>query len=273
MMGWLRMITRLILVLFWTLALLPIQLVLINRAGEAKERLPMTYWSGVARLLGLKLAVTGTIAHDPARPNRPILFVANHTSWVDIIALGAVLPGCFIAKGDVAKWPGISLIARAGRTIFVSRARGNTGRERTALESRLDEGDNLILFPEGTTSDGARTLQFRSSFLALADRDIAPLIQPVTIVYDQLDGLPICRRNRPLIAWYGDMDIASHYARLGRHSLRARIILSPPLPASLGRKTLATPLESTIASRAAALGQQRFIETASQAAPPTPEKA
>ncbi len=267
------MISRLILVLLWTLILLPVQLFLINRAGEAKERLPMTYWSGVARILGLTLEVTGTIAHDPARPTRPILFVSNHTSWVDVIALGAVLPGCFIAKGDVAKWPGISLIARAGRTIFVSRERGNTGRERTALESRLDEGDNLILFPEGTTSDGARTLQFRSSFLALAERDIAPLIQPVTIVYDQLDGLPICRRNRPLIAWYGDMDIASHYARLGRHTVRARIILSPPLPASLGRKALATTLEATIARRAAALRQHRFIETSSPAPHPAPEKA
>ena len=272
-MGWVFMIARLVLVLLWSLALLPVQLVLINRAGPAKVALPLCYWSGVARILGLNIEVTGRIARDPARPTRPILFVANHSSWLDIVALGAVLPGCFIAKGDIAHWPGISLIARAGRTLFVSRSRGDTRRERSSLESRLDAGDNLILFPEGTTSDGAHTLPFHSSFLSLANRDIAPLIQPVTIVYDQLDGLPVCRRNRPLIAWYGDMDIVSHYARIGRHRLRVRIVLSPPLPASLGRKKLAAQLEADIAARASALRQHRFTETSSSVLQSTREKA
>ncbi|MCF3945835.1 MULTISPECIES: lysophospholipid acyltransferase family protein [Acidiphilium] len=246
------MLARLAAVLAWTVLLLPVQFVLIRLKGAAKQRLPMIYWSGMARLLGVRLRVMGTLASGNGRP---VLFVSNHSSWLDVIALGAVLPGCFVAKGDIANWPGINFVAKAGRTVFVSRARSGTAREQKDLASRLDAGDNLILFPEGTTSDGARVLPFRSSFLALAERNDAPIVQPVTIVYDQLDGLPICRRNRPLIAWYGDMDITSHYARLGRHNWRATIVLDPPVDARIGRKMLSATLEHAIASRAAAIRQ------------------
>jgi len=249
------MVARLLAVLAWTAALLPIQLVLIGRGGRAKIRLPLRYWSGVARILGIRINLVGTIASDGTRP---VVFVSNHASWLDIIALGSVLPGCFIAKGDIARWPVIRTIARAGRTIFVSRQRGSTGRERSELHRRLEAGDNLILFPEGTTSDGARVLPFRSSFLALAERPEPPIIQPVTIVFDRLDGLPVCRRNRPLISWYGDMDIASHFARIGQHSMRVTIVLDPPVDPAIGRKALSASLEAAIGDRAAALRQGRL---------------
>lgn len=248
------MLARLVAVLVWTALLLPVQFLLIRLDGSAKRRLPMIYWSGMARLLGLRLRVVGKPASGDGRP---VLFVSNHSSWLDVIALGAVLPACFVAKGDIAFWPGIKYVARAGRTVFVSRARSGTLRERDDLEARLDAGDNLILFPEGTTSDGARVLPFRSSFLAPAERDDAPIVQPVTIVYDRLDGLPICRRNRPLIAWYGDMDIVSHYARLGRHDWRATIVLDPPVDGRIGRKMLSAGLERIIADRASAIRQGR----------------
>ena len=248
------MLARLVAFIGWTLALLPLQLVLINLSGTAKRRIPLLYWSGVARILGVKLDVTGTIATDGARP---VLFIANHSSWLDIVALGAVLPGCFVAKGEIARWPGINLVAKAGRTIFVSRRHGNTGRERNDMQNRLAAGDSLILFPEGTTSDGARVMKFHATFLALANDPSNPIVQPVTIVYDQMDGLPICRRNRPRIAWYGDMEIASHYAQFGRHNWRARIVLGTPVEANIGRKALAADLESHIATEAALLRQGR----------------
>lgn len=249
------MALRLLAVLAWTLACTPVQFVLLRLPGRGKERLAQTYWRGVARLIGLRLRVIGTPASDTARP---VIFVANHSSWLDIIALGAVLPACFIAKGEVARWPGISLIAKLGRTVFVSRERSGVDRERDELRARLDAGDNLILFPEGTTSDGARVLPFRSSFLTISNAKAQPTMQAVTLVYDTLDGLPVCRRNRHLISWFGDMEIASHYARLGRHSIGATVVLDPPLAAPLpGRKVLATTLEQRIAEVAAALRQAR----------------
>ena len=261
-LGSLKMLGRALLVFAWTMLLLPIQLILIGRNGQAKRALPLRYWSGVAKLIHLDLNVIGTPADASGRP---VVFVSNHSSWLDIIALGAVLPGCFIAKGEIASWPLISWVANAGRTIFVSRSRHSTAREREALESRLEAGDNLILFPEGTTSDGARVMPFRSSFLAIAESKAKPLVQPVTIVYDRLDWLPVCRRNRPLISWYGDMDIGSHYARVGQHELRATIIIDKPIDPDatedgkkLGRKALSATIETRIGDCAAAIRQGRL---------------
>ena len=96
------------------------------------------------------------------------------------------------------------------------------------MRATLRAGDKLILFPEGTSSDGSRVLPVRSSSFALAEMkpgdelaDI-PLVQPVSVVYDRLGGLPAGRASRPVFAWYGDMDIASHFWRLAQHiGLRA----------------------------------------------------
>lgn len=248
------MLVRLIAFLAWTLTLLPVQLALIHLKGNAKQRLPMVYWSGVARILGLRLRVSGVVADGAGRP---VIFVANHCSWLDVVALGAVLPGCFVAKGEIAGWPGIKYIAAAGRTVFVSRRHHRTKHERNAMQTRLAQGDNLILFPEGTTSDGVRVMPFHPAFLALANDASAPIIQPVTIVYDQMDALPICRRNRPFVSWYGDMDIASHYARLGRHNWRVSIVLDDPIEIAGGRKALSAELETRIAAQAARMRQGR----------------
>ena len=106
--------------------------------------------------------------------------------------------------------------------MFVSpQPRRDGARDRDACAPCWRGGDNLILFPEGTTSDGSRVLPFRSSFLALAEGDGAPPIQPVSVVYDRLAGLPTGRATRPLFAWYGDMDIASHYWRFAQPSRAA----------------------------------------------------
>ncbi len=247
---------RIALVAVWTLLAMPVQAVFLLRPGRAKERFAQTYWHGVARILGLKLRVVGELAAA-----RPALFISNHSSWVDIVALGAVLPGCFVAKGDVATWPVISWVARLGRTIFVSRARDTVAKEQRELEGRLAAGDNIILFPEGTTSDGNRVLPFSSAFFTLAFCPARPAVQPVTIVYDKLDGLPVRRADRAEIAWYGDMELAPHFLQLARRrGFRATIVLGPPVATAppMNRKTLSATLESEIAATAAALRQNRL---------------
>jgi len=242
-----------VLVALWTLLAVPVQALLLTRKGRGKERFARVYWRGVARVLGLKLRVVGELAAA-----RPVVFVANHSSWLDIVALGAVLPACFIAKGDVADWPVIGAIARLGRTVFVSRARDTVVREQRELEGRLAAGDNILLFPEGTTSDGNRVLPFASAFLTLAFCPANPAVQPVTIVYDQLDGLPVRRADRPELAWYGDMDLAPHVLKLGRRrSYRATIVLGAPVPPGVhkNRKLLSAALECEIAATAASHGR------------------
>jgi 1-acyl-sn-glycerol-3-phosphate acyltransferase len=159
----------------------------------------------------------------------------------------------------------IGTMARLGRSVFVTRQRGATARELNDMRGRLRAGDNLILFPEGTSSDGSRVLPFRSSFLAVAEATGGPppLIQPVSIVYDRLGGLPTRRASRPVFAWYGDMDIASHFWRLGQHSgLRVTVLLHAPLdPARFpDRKALSQAVWRTVASGASTLRQNRPAE-------------
>src|ERR1700739_3566511 len=107
------MTVRLAVILAWTLLAMPTQAVMLTLPGRSKVRFAMIYWRGVAYLLGLRLTVVG---RPPAR--RPGLFIANRFSWIDIIALGSVLPACFVAKGAIAEWPFIKWLARLGRTVF-----------------------------------------------------------------------------------------------------------------------------------------------------------
>jgi 1-acyl-sn-glycerol-3-phosphate acyltransferase len=249
------MLLRLVVILFWTLLAMPVQAVFLALPGRGKEKFAQIYWRGVALVLGLRVTVVG----QPAA-HRPVLFIANHCSWLDIVALGSVLPGCFVAKGAIAQWPFINWVAKLGRTIFVSRNRTSVAREQNNLLARLAAGDNVILFPEGTTSDGNRVLPFSSSFLAVADAPARPFVQPVTLVYDGLDGLPVRRYDRPGISWYGDMDLASHYNRIGRRRrLHATILLDEAIPpgAFANRKLLSAALEARIALNAARLRQGR----------------
>ena len=126
------------------------------------------------------------------------------------------------------------------------------------MRARMVAGDSLILFPEGTSNDGTRELPFRSSFFAIADG--ARLIQPVSVVYDRLGGLPACRRDRPLFAWYGDMEIASHFWRLARRSgARATVVLHEPFaPDRLpNRKALAARRSGSSARAPSSCGGSR----------------
>ncbi len=256
-----RATRRLVFILLWTLVAIMVQSVCILLPGRPKVMFARTYWSVFCRIMGLSVQVAGQPipgAHGGDR--RPAVFVSNHSSWLDIPVLGGRLEACFISKDDVARWPLVSTIARLGRTVFISRQRTTIGQERDSMIGRLARGDNLVLFPEGTTSDGSRVLPFRSAFFAIAGGDPCPLIQPVSVVYDRLGGLPAGRACRPLFAWYGDMDIASHFWRLAQHrGLRATVLLHPSLdPAGFAsRKALAESIWATVAEGAATLRQNR----------------
>ena len=163
----LRVVRRMVGILLWTLVAIPIQAVCLLLPGEAKVHFARCYWAVFAWLMGIRVRVIGERARRT--DGRPVLFVSNHSSWLDIPVLGGQLDACFVAKDDVGRWPVISTIAKLGRSVFVSRARGSTGRERNAMVDRLAAGDNLLLFPEGTTSDGARVLPFRSAFFAITE--------------------------------------------------------------------------------------------------------
>ena len=265
-----RVVRRGASILLWTLACIPVQSVCLLLPGRPKVAFARFYWSMVSRLLGLRVRTIGTLA-STAR-GRPVVFVSNHSSWLDIPVLGGRLDACFVSKDEVARWPLIATIARLGRTVFVSRQRGATARERDAMRARLASGDNLLLFPEGTSSDGSRVLPFRSSFFAIAEGDDPPLIQPVSLVYDRLGWLPTGRASRPVFAWYGDMELGSHFWRFAQHSgLRATILLHTPLDPLrfAGRKALSHAVWQTVADGASKLRQNRPVEAPAPASSPS----
>lgn len=191
-----------------TLALIPAQAGLLACRSRLVERLPLVYHRMCRRLLGISVEVRGTMS-----PVRPTLFACNHVSYLDIMVLGSLIPGCFVSKAEVANWPLFGLLAKLQRTVFIERHARRAAVQRDALQTRLDAGDHLILFPEGTSSDGNRVLPFKSALFSVAERTVAgaPLtVQPVSVAYARLDGLPIGYGLRPLFAWYGDMDLAPH---------------------------------------------------------------
>lgn len=168
------------------------------------------------------------------------LFVANHVSWTDIVALGTLCDAVFVARGDLAGWSLLGRLARHHGTIFVARGRRtDTGRQVDAVRSVLARGGDVILFAEGTTSDGTGVLPFRSALLAAADA--AARVQPVAIVYLDACGVPLSAERRRRIAWIGDDGLGATMNAFAEGSVMATVRFLPPLaPADFAsRKALA----------------------------------
>ena len=230
-----------------TLPLMPIQYVLLRVAPGAARRLPYWYHRAVSRLVGIKATVEGKIATD-----RPVLVVANHVSWLDIPMLSAVAPLSFIAKKEVGTWPFVSSLARLQRTVFVDRERRTAvGQVASEMSKRLSEGDVLVLFAEGTSTDGNRVLPFKTALFSAAFSEGNPdlCVQTLSLTYTRLHGIPLGRADRSLVGWYGDMEMGDHaWALLKAGPLDARIVIGDPVPLSQfqGRKQLAEHTEAIV---------------------------
>ncbi len=238
-----------------TVPLMPVQALLLRLSPSGARRFPHWYHRQVCRLMGVRLTVEGEVA-----PGRPVLLVSNHTSWLDIPVLSAVAPLSFVAKKDVARWPFVSSLARLQRTVFVDRERRSAvGETASEITTRLAAGDTVVLFAEGTSSDGNRVLPFKTSLFAAAKPparsgeavaaapDVA--VQTLSLVYTRLYGIPISRAGRSGVGWYGDMEMQSHaWALLKAGPLDVRIRIGPPMPLDgfADRKDLARRTEADV---------------------------
>ena len=259
-----RVFRRLVLIVLWTLPLMPVQAVLVLLPGRLNAGFTRVYWSVMCRIMSMRVRAIGQPAARTAG-GRPVVYVSTHSSWLDVPVLGALLKASFISKAEIGSWPVVKWIAWLGGTVYVRRVRTSTGRERDEMRNRLAGGDNLILFPEGTTSDGSHVLPFRSAFLSIAEVPVTvdgrtPIVQPVSLVYDRLAGLPTGRASRTIFAWIGDQDLASHFCRLGaERGMRATVLFHTPLDPALfpSRKALTKALWQITADGAATLRQNR----------------
>lgn len=242
-------VVRLVLYVALTLPCMPIQAVLVAIGARASVGFAQGYHRLVCRIFGIRLDVRGRIARE-----KPLLIVANHTSYLDIEILGALVRGSFVAKAEVARWPLFGWLAKLQRTVFVDRRPSQTGKQKDAITRRLERRGRLILFPEGTTSDGNRVLPFKRALFAVAQQEIEgkPLaVQPVSVAYAGFSNLPMDRDMRPTFAWYGDMELLPHAWRfLGAGTLTVIVQFHPALTiadAGGDRRRLAAMCEETVA--------------------------
>ena len=213
-------------------ALWPFQALSLRRHGRLARRLPLVFHRIACGLIGLTINESGTRPHDV-----PALILSNHSSWIDIVALSALAPVSFVAKSEIAGWPVFGTLARLQRSIFVDRNNPRaTGDVAQTMARRLGRGEWIVLFAEGTTSDGNRVLPFKAPLVGAARIALDPgngrgkgtgkgggqgesapllpalLLQPLAITYTRRNGLPLTRRERPDLCWYGSMNLVPHLA-------------------------------------------------------------
>jgi 1-acyl-sn-glycerol-3-phosphate acyltransferase len=240
--------------LFSSLFTIPWQSFSLATKRFGYKTFPNWYQRQLAHLFGIRMHVIGTPIQD-----RGVLMVANHTSYFDILAIGGSAKLSFVAKAEVEKWPLFGTFAKLQRTVFVNRERKSaTGDVRDIIRDRLLEGDALMLFPEGTSHDGNYVLPFKSALLGAAEvvvghdangKPLHPPVQPVSVAYTRVHGVPMGRENRPLYAWYGDMELVSHlWEALCTGPIDVVIQFHPPLYVDQcgGRKALTQTAERMI---------------------------
>ncbi len=199
----------------------------------------------------LWLAKVDVVVEGRHVDGRPVLLAANHISWIDILALGAMTPLCFLAKSEIASWPLVSAFARVQGTVFVDRHRRRTILSANRqLATNMLEGRPALLFPEGTTLAGPLPGPFLSSHFAAAHdllamagtRQVAlqtVMVQPVAIAY-----------SSDAAAWVGDDNLFQHLWRtLRAPPLRCSIRFGAPLPFSgrSDRKRVAAMAHAAVA--------------------------
>ena len=216
--------------------------------------------------------------HGDLIPAGMRLIVANHVSWLDIPVLGSLAPMAFLAKKEIsAHLVGRRLAGLQGVVYVDRKCRGCIPVVNAAMVEAMRAGAPVVLFAEATTGDGNRLLRFRSSHFeairlaALSDKERIAFIQPVFLNYSRLAGLPILRRDRPRVAWYGDVSFLPHLFRYVRSGgATCDVYCGAPIPISAGadRKAAARATEAAVrklAARARAggifLGQENaYIE-------------
>lgn len=234
-----------------TLALLPVHLVCLAFNLRLWRRIPRLWHRAACFLLGIRIHVHGELER-----RRPLMIAANHSSWKDIVVLGAIADVVYISKAEVKDWPIFGTLARLQRTIFVVREERRTaGRQVNEIAERLVGGEIVVLFPEGTTSDGNRLFPIKSSLFgaAVSAVDASPdgkvYVQPVAIAYTGIRGVPMGRYYRSVAAWPGDVALMPHLKGVIRvGAIEVDVSFGEPVEFEKGsnRKQLSARIEECI---------------------------
>jgi 1-acyl-sn-glycerol-3-phosphate acyltransferase len=247
--------------------LIPVQALSLAFRWPSRRWIPVMYHRTLCRLIGVRLQIVGSCTSK-----RPLLIVANHASWLDIVIITAAAPVVFVAKSEVAGWPLFGLLAKLQRSVFVDRQRRHKTAEVNAeIANRLLDGDPVVLFGEGTSSDGNRVLPFRTALIgaahiALSEAGLGEVtVQPLSIAYARLHGVPLGRDERRSLAWYGGVELWPHLINvLRRSAIDVVVTWGDPVPfgADSDRKRVAGELETAV-RRITAAARRGQIDTPS----------
>jgi 1-acyl-sn-glycerol-3-phosphate acyltransferase len=204
-------------------------------------------------ILNIKVTVEG----DEGQLERGgYVIIGNHVSYVDGIVLGSIFPILFVSKREVKGWPVVGQWNTLCGTIFINRQRKElVGSLIEEMSGKLRQEANILLFPEGTSTNGERMLPFQTVPLAAPLRNRS-IIVPTTIAYTSIDDKPISAANRDRIFWYGDMDFISHFWKLlALRSIEVLVTIQPKIECfrypdnSAGRKKLAVDCYNRVLGR------------------------
>jgi 1-acyl-sn-glycerol-3-phosphate acyltransferase len=220
------------------------------------SRLTRNFTSLLRTLLNIKVTVAGD---EEAVKRGGYVIISNHVSYVDGIVLGSIFPIVFVSKNEVKSWPIVGHWNRLCGTIFINRQR----KEKVPsvveeMTQRLKQEANILLFPEGTSTNGERMLPFQTVPLAAPLRSRSVIV-PVTLAYTSIEEKPVTVANRDLVYWYGDMEFLPHVWRLmSLRGIEALVTIRPSIECfryennSTGRKKLAQDCYNSVSGRAPA---------------------
>jgi 1-acyl-sn-glycerol-3-phosphate acyltransferase len=219
----------------------PVQALARKRGWALQHAIQTGFCRVMCAIIGVKVEAQGALPGDAPR-----FVVSNHVSWTDIIALTSLYPFVFLAKSEVAGWPALGQLARLQGTVFVERgARQDVARVNEALAMIMRAGGDLVIFAEGTSSDGGQVLPFRSAHFApleaLAAQGETPTLAPAAISYSDSAG-------RIDVGWYGDMTFLPHLWRLmKRGDAHCRIVFGEAIETNgKDRKALAAETQAQV---------------------------
>ena len=193
------------------LCVIPAQsLVLFFTKGPLAYILPRLWHRAVCMIFNIRVQSEG----QPSEQAQTI-FMSNHISYLDIPVIATILKASFVAKKDVARGPLFGFLSTLQQTAFISRSRNDAGSVKGGLDAMLAEGKSLIIFPEGTSTDGRDVRSFKSSLFSLAieqgksNPDL--MVQPLTLSMQAVDGKSVeTQEDRDLYSWHVDMDTELH---------------------------------------------------------------
>ncbi|MES1948883.1 acyltransferase [Salinisphaera sp. C84B14] len=221
------------------------------------------WWHGrMLRVLHVGLEIDGEL------PAGPVLIVANHCSWLDIIVLGHAFNASFVSKAEIGGWPLVGAFARAAGTLFLSRGAGKTSETSEKIRSVLDAGRSVLFFPEGTTTADPMPRRFHARLFAAAIEGEYPVL-PVALRY--CDDTTPADMHHALAPWVDEAALGPHFKDLFRvHDMRAQVRLCAPIdPRGYDRRSLAEASYLAISHRqsmAAIRAQRRAVSGSRSAA-------